>query len=87
MLQLVQSSCDRNSGDRFKKVSYGAPESGWPSSDSSWQCYYMLGTSLVPTPFRKGCGHETSLEPLVNCQCGFTFLKENILLRLKCNCN
>ena len=22
---------------------YGAPESGWPSSDSSWQCYYMLG--------------------------------------------
>ena len=66
VLQLVQSSCDRNSGDRFKKVSYGAPESGWSSSDSSWQFYYVLETSLVPTPFRKGCGHETSLEPLVN---------------------
>ena len=36
-----QSSCDRNSGDWF----YGAPESGWPLSDSSWQRYYMLGTT------------------------------------------
>ena len=25
-------------------VSYRAPESGWPSSDSSWQCHYILGT-------------------------------------------
>ena len=40
-----QSSCDRNSGDWFQKVWYGAPESGWPSSDSSWQCYYMLATT------------------------------------------
>ena len=24
---------------------YGAPESGWPSSDSSWQSYYMLRTA------------------------------------------
>ena len=35
-----QSSCDR---DWFQ--GYGAPESSWPSSDSSWQCYYMLGTT------------------------------------------
>ena len=34
-----------NPGDRLKKASYGAPESGWPLSDSSWQCYYMLGTT------------------------------------------
>ena len=27
------------------EVWYRAPESGWPSSDSSWQCYYMLGTT------------------------------------------
>ena len=33
----------------------------------------IVGTSLVPTLFRKGCGHKTSLEPLVNCQCSFTF--------------
>ena len=37
-----QSSCDQNSGDWFQTVLYGAPESGWPSSDCSWQCYYML---------------------------------------------
>ena len=37
--------CDRKSGDWFQKVRYGAPESGWPSSDSSWQCCYMLGTT------------------------------------------
>ena len=37
-----QSSCDQNSGGSF---SYGAPESGWPSSDSSWQRYYMFGTT------------------------------------------
>ena len=40
-----QSSYDRNSGDLFQKVWYGAPESGWSSSDSSWQCYSMLGTT------------------------------------------
>ena len=40
-----QLSCDQNSGDQFKKVLYRAPESGWPSSDSSWQCYYMHGTT------------------------------------------
>ena len=47
----VQSSCDQNSGDWFQKVWYEGPESGWPSSDSSWQCYYMIGTTtklLVP---------------------------------------
>ena len=37
-----QSSYDR---DRLKKASFGAPESGWPLSDSSRQCYYMLGTT------------------------------------------
>ena len=42
-----------NSGDRFKEVSYGVPESGWPSSDSSWQCYYMLGTTTkLSMPFQ-----------------------------------
>ena len=42
-----------NSGDRFKKVSYWAPESGCPSSDSNWQCYYMLGTTTrLSMPFR-----------------------------------
>ena len=49
-----QSSCDRNSGDWFQTVLYGAPESGWPSSDSSWQCYYILGTTTklsIPTSF------------------------------------
>ena len=45
----VQSSCDR---DRFEKVSYGALESGWPSLDSSWQCYYMLlTTNNLSMPF------------------------------------
>ena len=39
-----QSTCDRNSGDWFQKVWYTAPESGWPL-DSSWQCYYMPGTT------------------------------------------
>ena len=44
-LSAGQSSCDRKSGDQLKKASYGVPESGWPLSDSSWQCYYMLGTT------------------------------------------
>ena len=44
-----QSSCDQNSGDWF----YGAPEGGWPSSDSSWQCYYMLRTTTkLSVPFQ-----------------------------------
>ena len=30
-----QSSCDRNSGEWLQDVWYGAPESGWPSSDST----------------------------------------------------
>ena len=43
-----QSSCDRNSG-WFS----GAPESSWPSSDSSWQYYYMLGTTTkLSMPFQ-----------------------------------
>ena len=41
-----QLSRDRKSGDQeigFKKFGTElAPESGWPSSDSSWQCYYIL---------------------------------------------
>ena len=45
MLWLVSRHVIKNSGDWLKKVSYGAPESGWPSSDYSWQCYYMLGTT------------------------------------------
>ena len=53
MLQPVSRHVIENSGDRFKKVSYGAPESGWPSSDSSWQCYYMLGTTTkLSMPFQ-----------------------------------
>ena len=48
MVELVQSS-----GDCFEKVLYGAPESGWPSSDSSWQCYYILGsTTKLSMPFQ-----------------------------------
>ena len=42
---LVSRHVIEKSGDRLKKASYGAPESGWPLSDSSWQCYYMLGTT------------------------------------------
>ena len=43
-----QSSCDW-----FEKVLYGALESGWPSSDSSWQCYYILGsTTKLSMPFQ-----------------------------------
>ena len=41
-------SCDRKFG-----LSYGAPGSGWPSSDSSWQSYYMLGTTTkLSIPFQ-----------------------------------
>ena len=53
MLQLVSRHVIENSGDRFQKVWYGAPESGWPSSDSSWQCCYMLGTTTkLSMPFQ-----------------------------------
>ena len=45
MLWLISRHVIENSGDWLKQVSYGALESGWPSSDSSWQCYYMLGTT------------------------------------------
>ena len=52
VLQLV-SHVIKNSGNLFKKVSYGAPESGWPSSDSSWKSYYMLGTATkLSMPFQ-----------------------------------
>ena len=53
ILQLVSRHVIESSGDRFKKVSYGSRESGWPSSDSSWQCYYMLGTTAkLSMPFQ-----------------------------------
>ena len=53
MLQLVSRHVIENSGDLFQKVWYGAPESGWPSSDSSWQCCYMLGTTTkLSMPFQ-----------------------------------
>ena len=46
VLQLVSRRVIENSGDQLKKKpSYGALESGWPLSDSSWQCYYMLRTT------------------------------------------
>ena len=32
----------------LKIVLNGAPESGWSSSDSSWQCYKMLETTTKP---------------------------------------
>ena len=38
VLQLVSRHVIENSGDQFKKVSYEAPESGWPLSEFSWQC-------------------------------------------------
>ena len=33
---------------------------GWPSSESSWQCYYMLGTTTkLSMPFQFwGCGYS-----------------------------
>ena len=33
---------DRNSGDRFKKVSYEAPESDWPLAGSVIKCLEPL---------------------------------------------
>ena len=42
MLQLVSRHVIKIQEIGF---SYGALESGWPSLDSSWQCYYMLGTT------------------------------------------
>ena len=48
-----QSSCDRNSGEWLQDVWYGAPESGWPSSDPTGKCYYMLGTTTkLSMPFQ-----------------------------------
>ena len=40
MLQLVSRHVIKIQKIGF---SYEALESGWPSSGSSWQCYYMLG--------------------------------------------
>ena len=46
-------SAGQSSGDWFERVLYGAPESGWPSSDSSWQCHYILGsTTKLSMPFQ-----------------------------------
>ena len=46
-----------------------------PSSDSSWQCYYMLGTTAkLSMPFQVLHGVVVTLE-------------RNILLRLWSNCN
>ena len=57
------------------EVLYGAPESGWPSSDSSWQYYYILGTTTkLSMPFQVLAGVVVILE-------------RNILGRLRCNCN
>ena len=53
MLQLFSRHVIENPGDRFKKVSCRTLKSGWPSSDSSWQCYYMLGTTTkLSMPFQ-----------------------------------
>ena len=53
VLWLVSRHVIENSGDRLKKVSYRALESGCPSSDSSWQCHYMLGTTTkLSMPFQ-----------------------------------
>ena len=42
---------------------YGAPESGWPSLDSSWHCYYMLGTTTkLSMPFQVLHGVVVTLE-------------------------
>ena len=43
----ASQSCDRKLGDWFQKVGYGALNSGWPSSDSTWHGYYMLGTATT----------------------------------------
>ena len=53
MLQLVSRDVIEIQEVGFQKVWYGASESGWPSSDSSWQCYYMLGTTTrLSMPFQ-----------------------------------
>ena len=37
----------------IQEIGFITPESGWPSSDSSWQRYYMLGTTTkLPVPFQ-----------------------------------
>ena len=37
----------------IQEIGFIAPESGWPSSDSSWQRYYILGTTTkLPVPFQ-----------------------------------
>ena len=70
-----QSSCD---GDWLQKVWYGAPESGWPSSDSSWQCYYMLGTTTkLSMPFQV-LGLWLHLKELLFLGLGLTVTEINI---------
>ena len=52
-MQLVSRHVIENSGDLFKSSVYAVSESGWPSSDSSWQCYYTLGTTTkLSMPFQ-----------------------------------
>ena len=53
MISCQCGSAGQSSGDWFEKVLYGAPESGWPSLDSNWQCYYILGsTTKLSMPFQ-----------------------------------
>ena len=59
----------------FQTVLYGASESGWPSSDSSWQCYYILGTTT------------NLIVNAVSSSGVVVTLERNILLRLRANCN
>ena len=54
-----------------QKVRYRASESGWSSLDSSWQCYYMLGTTTKV---------DSNSVVVVT-------LERNILIRLRSNCN
>ena len=73
-----QLSCDQNSGHWFQIVWYGAPESGWPSSESSWQCYYMLGTTTkLLMPFQvQGLGLQ--LKETLFLGSGLTPMERNI---------
>ena len=37
----------------IQEIGFITPESGWPSSDSSWEYYYVLGTTTkLSVPFQ-----------------------------------
>ena len=60
------------------EVLYGAPESGWPSSDYSWKYYYILGTTtILSMPFQV-LGLQLYLKEIFLVGLGPTVTKINI---------